>query len=49
MSDAQLYRAKIANTGLLPAAHPEAWEKLAEPAHDVRVDPSSPYAAMGVR
>jgi len=49
MSDAELYRAKIANEGLLPADHPEAWEKLPPPADDLRVEDSSPYAAMGVR
>jgi len=49
MSDAELYRAKMANEGLLPADHPEAWEKLDPPADDLRVDDSSPYASMGVR
>ena len=49
MSDAQLYRAKTANTGSKPADHPEAWEKLALPSDDLRVDPSSPYAAFGVQ
>jgi len=49
MSDAELYRARTANEGLLPADHPEAWEKLAQPADDLRVDDSSPYATMGVR
>lgn len=49
MSDAELYRAKTPNTGLLPADHPEAWEKLPLPADDLRVDDSSPYAAYGVR
>jgi len=49
MSDAELYRAKIVNSGLLPAENPEAWEKLPLPADDLRVDDDSPYAAMGVR
>jgi hypothetical protein len=49
MSDAQLYRAKVANAGLVPADNPETWEKLPLPADDLRVDDSSPYAAMGVR
>lgn len=49
MSDAELYRAKTENSGLLPADHPEAWEKLAQPADDLRVDGNSPYAAYGVR
>jgi len=49
MSDAELYRARVANQGLLPADHPEAWEKLALPADDLRVEANSPYAAMGVR
>jgi hypothetical protein len=48
MSDAQLYRAKISNTGLLPSDHPEAWEKLPLPADDLRVDKASPYAEMGI-
>jgi len=33
----------------LPAEHPEAWEKLALPADDLRIDERSPYAAYGVR
>ncbi len=49
MSDAQMYRAKTESEGLLPADHPEAWEKLPVPADDLRVDAASPYAAMGVR
>jgi hypothetical protein len=49
MSNAELYRAKTANTNLPPASHPEAWEKLAQPSDDLRVDPSSPYAAYGVQ
>jgi len=48
MSDGQLYRAKIASENLLPADHPEAWEKLALPADDLRVAETSPYADMGV-
>lgn len=46
--DAVLYRAKTANTGLVPPQHAEAWETLPLPTDDLRVDPSSPYAAMGV-
>jgi len=49
MHDAQLYRAKTASTNLVPPDHPEAWEKLPQPSDDVRVDPASPYAAMGVQ
>jgi len=49
MSDAELYRAKLTNQGLLPADHPEAWEKQEQPVDDVRVQEGSPYAAMGVR
>lgn len=49
MSNAELYRAKTENSGLLPAEHPEAWEKLALPADDLRIDERSPYAAYGVR
>jgi hypothetical protein len=49
MSDAELYRAKIANEGLLPADHPEAWEKWPPPADDLRIQESSAYAAYGVR
>jgi hypothetical protein len=49
MSDAQLYRAKTESSGLLPAEHPEAWERLPLPADDLRVDDSSPYTEMGVR
>lgn len=48
MSDAQLYRAKVKSQNLLPADHPEAWEKLPQPADDVRVLDTSPYADMGV-
>lgn len=48
MSDAQLYRAKIDNQGLLPAEHPEAWEKLGVPADDLRLGEASPYAGMGI-
>lgn len=47
--DAVLYRAKTANTGLVPPQHPEAWETLPLPTDDLRVVPSSPYAAMGVQ
>jgi hypothetical protein len=49
MFDAEMYRAKTSSTGLVPRDHPEAWEKLPLPADDLRVDPSSPYASMGVR
>ena len=49
MSNAELYRAKTASEGLLPADHPEAWEKLPVPTDDLRVEEASPYAAMGVR
>jgi hypothetical protein len=48
MSDAQLYRAKTESQGLLPAEHPEAWEKLALPADDLRLGETSPYAEMGI-
>ena len=48
MSDAQLDRTRTPR-GRLPADHPEAWEKLALPADDLRVEDSSPYPAMGVR
>ncbi|HVY32049.1 MAG TPA: right-handed parallel beta-helix repeat-containing protein [Polyangiaceae bacterium] len=48
MSDAQLYRAKVENQGLLPAEHPEAWEKLPRPADDLRLSETSPYAEMGI-
>jgi hypothetical protein len=44
LSNAELYRAQDPNQGLLPADHPEAWEKLELPADD-----RSPYAAMGMR
>jgi hypothetical protein len=49
MSDAELYRAKTASSNLVPSEHPEAWEKLPRPIDDLRVAPTSPYAAMGVR
>lgn len=49
MHDAELYRAKTANTNAVPTQHPEAWEKLPRPADDVRVAPGTPYDAMGVR
>lgn len=49
MSDAQLYRAKVKNQNLLPADHPEAWEKLAPPADDLRLSEASPYAGMGLQ
>ncbi len=49
MFNAELYRAKAANTGVEPASHADVWEKLPLPADDLRVDESSPYAAMGVR
>ncbi len=49
MYDAEMYRAKTANTNLVPPDHPEAWDKLPLPTDDVRVVPSSPYAAFGVQ
>ena len=49
MYNAELYRAKTANTNMAPADNAAAWEKLPLPTDDVRVSPSSPYAAMGVR
>jgi hypothetical protein len=48
MHDAELYRAKLASTNLVPPQHPEAWEKLARPSDDLRVEATSPYAGMGV-
>jgi hypothetical protein len=49
MYDSGLYRAKTGSTNLVPSEHPEAWEKQPTPADDLRVEPSSPYAEMGVR
>lgn len=49
MSDAQLYRAIADNTNQLPAEHPESWELLPAPVDDLRVDPASPYAGIGIR
>lgn len=49
MYDAVMYRAKTANTGLVPSQHPEAWETLPLPTDDFRVVATSPYAAMGVQ
>lgn len=49
MSDGQLYRAKTKNQNLLPADHPEAWEKLPLPADDLRLGRGSPYDGMGVQ
>jgi hypothetical protein len=49
MSDAKLYRARIASENQLPADHPEAWEELPLPADDLRVEATSPYAELGVR
>ena len=48
MYNAEMYRAKTASTNLVPRDHADAWEKLPLPTDDLRVDPSSPYAAYGV-
>ncbi len=48
MSDAKLYRARVANQGKLPAEHPDTWEELPLPADDLRVPEDSPYAQLGV-
>ncbi|MEZ4404441.1 MAG: right-handed parallel beta-helix repeat-containing protein [Kofleriaceae bacterium] len=49
MYQAELYRARTASTGQVPPDHPEAWAHLPPPADDVRTQPGSPYAALGVR
>ena len=49
MYDSGLYRGRTESKNLVPPDHPEAWEKLPTPPDDLRVAPSSPYAAMGVR
>jgi hypothetical protein len=44
-----LYRALVDNTGKAPDESPDAWEKLPEPADDVRLAPGSPHSGLGVR
>lgn len=48
-TDGKLYRATAQSSDAPPPDHPEAWESLADPVDDWRVDPASPYAGWGVR
>jgi hypothetical protein len=49
MHKGTLYRAKRENVGKEPGTSPDDWEKLPDPADDVRVVEGSLYAGFGVR
>lgn len=44
-----LYRALLENTGKAPDQSPDVWQALPAPADDVRVEPGTLYAELGVR